>query len=76
LYVSTAPAPEGPWIEPYIIHTFPNGNYTLGAYSFQAHPALLDDTSTNQMYITYNKNIALGNNFAVYTSPLYLVEFN
>jgi hypothetical protein len=76
LYVSTAPAPEGPWIDPYIIHTFPDGNYTLGAYSFQAHPGLLDNTSTDQMYITYNKNIALGDNFAVYTSPLYLVNFN
>nr|XP_031857870.1 uncharacterized protein CI109_006742 [Kwoniella shandongensis]KAA5524942.1 hypothetical protein CI109_006742 [Kwoniella shandongensis] len=75
LYISTAPAPEGPWIEPYLLQTFPDGNYTLGAYSFQAHPALLKDTSSNQMYMTYTKNEAWGDNFAVYTTPLYFLEF-
>lgn len=75
LYVSTAPAPEGPWIEPYLLHTFPSGNYTLGAYSFQAHPALVSDLSSNEMYVSYTKNNALGDNFAVYETPLYKVEF-
>lgn len=55
----------------------PIGNHALGAYSIQAHPALVSPNSTkNEMYITYTKNDeAEHGDIAGYTTPLVYVEF-
>ena len=71
--VSTAPAPEGPWIEPYLLYELPGGNYTLSGYSIQAHPGLA--ANEEEIYVSYTKVDAFGNNFGIYTQPLYKFEW-
>ncbi|KXL50080.1 hypothetical protein M433DRAFT_158342 [Acidomyces richmondensis BFW] len=52
--LTTAPAPEGPWIEPYTIYSGKQGSANLGAYSEQAHPGLSKDFGNgNDIYLTY-----------------------
>ncbi|KXT12030.1 hypothetical protein AC579_4647 [Pseudocercospora musae] len=41
-FISTAPAPEGPWVQPYQVWEGQNGdNDQAPSYSLQAHPSLL-----------------------------------
>jgi hypothetical protein len=48
----------------------------MGAYSVQAHPALVSSQSSkNEMYITYTKNDKREEGAANYTTPLIHVEF-
>jgi hypothetical protein len=70
LWVSISPAPEGPWIEPYFLHAFPDGTGTFGGYSLQAHPDLVQDPKSNVMYITYTKVDK------DYATPLYQLDFD
>ncbi|KAJ6000591.1 hypothetical protein N7481_001000 [Penicillium waksmanii] len=73
-YITTSPAPEGPWTEPVKFYSGANGNYSLGAYTLQANPAFsLPDS--NEIYLTYTKTDAVGDNVALYTTPLILVEW-
>ncbi|KAJ5763706.1 hypothetical protein N7533_002387 [Penicillium manginii] len=73
-YITTSPAPEGPWTEPVQFYSGVNGNYSLGAYTLQANPALsLPDS--NEVYLTYTKTDAVGDNVALYTTPLIRVEW-
>lgn len=73
-FITTSPAPEGPWTEPVKFYSGVNGNYSLGAYTLQANPALsLPDS--NEIYLTYTKTDAVGDNVALYTTPLILVEW-
>ncbi|CAI7569875.1 unnamed protein product [Penicillium pancosmium] len=73
-FITTSPAPEGPWTEPIKFYSGVNGNYSLGAYTLQANPALsLPDS--NEIYLTYTKTDAVGDNVALYTTPLILVEW-
>ncbi|KAF2174063.1 hypothetical protein M409DRAFT_16337 [Zasmidium cellare ATCC 36951] len=67
-YISTAPAPEGPWILPYKLWQGQNGNGFVGAYSLQANPALLPstDASENAIYLTYTQPWTTG----PYVTPL------
>lgn len=52
--LATAPAPEGPWIEPYTIYSGEQGTAKLGAYGEQAHPGLsMDFGNGNDIYLTY-----------------------
>jgi hypothetical protein len=76
LYITTAPAPEGPWIKPFIFWTAPNGNYNVGSYSIQANPALTERTpDANEVYVSYTKldKDAKGN--VVVTTPLVYVQW-
>ncbi|KAL9529254.1 hypothetical protein SMMN14_06893 [Sphaerulina musiva] len=76
-YICTAPEPQGPWTQAVQFYKGPIGNHALGAYSIQAHPALVSPNSTkNEMYITYTKNDeAEHGDIAGYTTPLVYVEF-
>ncbi|KAJ5246049.1 hypothetical protein N7468_001032 [Penicillium chermesinum] len=73
-YITTAPNPEGPWIQPIKFYSGVNGNYSLGAYSLQANPAL-SASSDNSIYLTYTKTDSVGDNVQLYTTPLILVEW-
>ena len=73
-YITTAPAPEGPWAEPVNFYSGVNGNYSLGAYTLQANPAL-SSAEDNVIYLTYTKTDAVGDNVALYTTPLIKVEW-
>lgn len=42
-FVSTAPRPEGPWIEPVKIFSAPNGTHDLGAYSVSGNKHVIWD---------------------------------
>lgn len=74
-YITTASAPEGPWIEPFKFYSGVNGNYSLGAYTLQANPDL-SPADSNEIYLTYTKTDAVGDNVALYTTPLILVEWD
>lgn len=73
-YITTSPNPWGPWIEPINFYSAENGNYSLGAYTLQAQPAL-SDPSDNSIYLTYTKTDSVGDNVQLYTTPLILVEW-
>jgi hypothetical protein len=73
-YITTAPAPEGPWIQPIHFYSGVNGNFSLGAYSLQANPGL-SPADQNEIYLTYTKTDAVGDNVALYTTPLILVQW-
>ncbi|KAF2758908.1 hypothetical protein EJ05DRAFT_429524, partial [Pseudovirgaria hyperparasitica] len=74
VYVTTAPDPTGPWIEPIHLYTGINGNYFLASYSIQAHPGLTSDL-TNAIYITYTKNDLDKDGNNLYSTPLVLFEW-
>ena len=73
-YVTTAPEPYGPWTTPELFYQGISGNYSLGAYSLQAHPALLANPQYNEIYISWTKNDIV-DNVNVYTQPLVLVQW-
>lgn len=75
MYITTAPDPTGPWIEPINFYTAVSGDYFLGAYSIQANPVLTTDTSKNEIYVTYTKNDLNSDGINVYTSPLVYVQW-
>ncbi|KAF7189604.1 hypothetical protein HII31_09048 [Pseudocercospora fuligena] len=76
MYISTAPEPQGPWLQPQMFYTGPRGNHPLGAYSVQAHPSLTYGEKRNGMYLTYTKNDEPERgDIAGYTTPLIYVEF-
>lgn len=54
-YLTTAPAPEGPRIEPYLIYRGENGDGELPSYSLQAHPALLRSSREKGIYLTWTQ---------------------
>ncbi|CAK1354844.1 hypothetical protein CB0940_01353 [Cercospora beticola] len=72
-YISTAPAPEGPWVEPYILWKGQDGTGFVGAYTLQANPALLpsSDASENAIYLTWTQPY----NSGPYITPLAYIEF-
>lgn len=72
-YITTAPEPQGPWIEPRQFHSAQNGNYSLGGYSLQAHPALIKPWD-NDIYLTYTKTDVLDGK-ALYSHPLLHVQW-
>lgn len=75
VFITTAPKPEGPWIEPTQFYTGVDGDYLLGAYSIQAHPALVGSPQNNSVFITYTKNDLDNEGINVYTTPLVYVEW-
>lgn len=76
-YMTTAPSPEGPWIEPYLIYQGKNGDNPIGGYSLQAHPALLpsSDASEKGIYLTWTQQYEKTTYAAVYNTPLVWLEF-
>ena len=73
-FITTAPEPWGPWIEPQHILQVQAGNYSLGAYSMQAHPGLRSDPFTNDIYVSYTKNDIVDNK-NLYTQPILRIEW-
>ncbi|KAJ7073864.1 hypothetical protein C8F01DRAFT_971290 [Mycena amicta] len=67
-YVSTAPAPEGPWTAPTLFYSGAVGNASLPAYSAVAHPGLTDGTG-NYIFITWTKVTE------IYQQPLVRVDW-
>ncbi|KAK6076206.1 hypothetical protein SCUP234_07374 [Seiridium cupressi] len=75
-YITTAPGPMGPWLQPIKFYTGPSGSHPLGSYSVQAHPALATNPHKNEMYLTYTKNdLSKNGNIAIYSTPLVYIEF-
>lgn len=64
-YITTAPAPEGPWATP---SKFYSGESNGLAYSQQAHPGLLANSSENAIYISWTTS----NNMGYYTTLAYV----
>ncbi|KAI1333520.1 hypothetical protein F5Y15DRAFT_404967 [Xylariaceae sp. FL0016] len=63
-YVTTAEQPEGPWEEPVLFYSGPQGT-TFAGYSQQAHPGLsVEQGDGNDIYLTYTQQ----NEF--YNTPL------
>lgn len=75
MYITTAPKPEGPWIEPMHFYTGVAGDYFLSAYSIQAHPALVGSPRNNSIFVTYTKNDLDSEGVNVYTTPLVYVQW-
>ncbi|ORX36516.1 hypothetical protein BD324DRAFT_629168 [Kockovaella imperatae] len=73
-WITTAPEPYGPWTTPTHILSVQAGNYSLGAYSMQAHPALVSSPWTNEIYVSYTKNDIVQNK-NLYTQPLIKIEW-
>ena len=73
-FITTAPEPQGPWIEPVNFYSGETGNFVLGAYTLQANPALTGE-GKNEIYLTYTKVDTVGDNVALYTTPLIHVEW-
>lgn len=73
-FITTAPEPWGPWIQPQHILTAQSGNYSLGAYSMQAHPAMRANPFSKDIYVSYTKNDIIGNR-NLYTQPVYRIEW-
>jgi len=74
--IMTSPEPHGPWLRPYHIYTAPIGNYSISAYSLQAHPALTSNPMNNSIFLTYTKNdLPQTNPNSIYTTPLIYIEW-
>ena len=75
-YITTAPAPEGPWITPYLLYSGANGDSGLGGYSLQANPALLPsgDASENAIYLTWTQDFQTST-YGAYVTPLVYLTF-
>ena len=73
-WMRTAPEPYGPWTEPQKILTVQSGNYSLGSYSMQAHPALVQNPNNKEIWVSYTKNDIVQNR-NLYTQPLIKIEF-
>ncbi|KAI6354298.1 hypothetical protein MCOR25_008692 [Pyricularia grisea] len=85
-YITTAPAPEGPWDKPVMFYKGVGGDYSLSAYSLQAHPGVRlgdagggGDWKGEEMVISYTKNDVVYVNsevfLNVYTTPLVRVRW-
>ncbi|GAM91707.1 hypothetical protein ANO11243_097600 [Dothideomycetidae sp. 11243] len=73
--ITTAPAPEGPWIEPYTIYSAPLGNGTFGGYSIQAHPSLVRDSPTNRsIYLSFTQQWSQDTFGGSYVTPLIYLQ--
>ncbi|KAF2722118.1 hypothetical protein K431DRAFT_284318 [Polychaeton citri CBS 116435] len=73
--ITTAPAPEGPWIEPYDLYQGANGdNGIAGGYTLTANPALLKDPSENAIYLSWTQQFD-GNTYGAYVTPLVYLQF-
>lgn len=79
-YITTAPAPEGPWEAPTMLFAGENGDDAIAAaYTLQAHPALLPSgpevASENGIYVTWTQQWQEGTVSSRYVTPLVWLEF-
>ena len=73
--LTTAPTPEGLWIEPYLIYSGANGDSSIaGGYTLQAHPALLKSTHQNGIYLTWTQQYET-TTYGGYVTPLVYVTW-
>ncbi|RFU72222.1 hypothetical protein TARUN_10038 [Trichoderma arundinaceum] len=72
-YITTAPSPEGPWINPYLLYSGPNGDGDLPSYSLQAHPHMLREYDDG-IYLTWTQYFK-PSTYAAYVTPLAYVSF-
>lgn len=80
-FISTAPAPEGPWVKPYQVWEGQSGdNDQAPSYSLQAHPSLLpsgpDVASEKGIYLSWTQQWKEQTCRSVYVTPLIWVEFD
>ncbi|KAK5992857.1 hypothetical protein PT974_06279 [Cladobotryum mycophilum] len=73
-FITTAPSPEGPWIQPYKLWSGVNGDGALPAYSLQAHPHFLRPTDDG-IYVTWTQFFKETTYSAVYITPLAYISF-
>lgn len=66
-YITTAPAPEGPWATPVKFYSAEDVNWS---YTLQANPALLANSSENAIYLSY-----VVNDSGYYWTPLIYVQW-
>lgn len=66
-FITTAPAPEGPWATPV---NFYSADYINWSYTLQAHPALLANSSENAIYLSY-----VVSDSGYYWTPLIYVQW-
>jgi hypothetical protein len=74
-FITTAPRPEGPWREPCLFYKGVSGNYSLSAYSIQAHPAMTKNIPRNGIFVTYTKTDVIAPDTNRYTTPLVYVQW-
>ncbi|TLS21796.1 uncharacterized protein PpBr36_09500 [Pyricularia pennisetigena] len=87
-YITTAPAPEGPWDKPVLFYKGVGGNYSLSAYSLQAHPGVVlgdaggggdGDWKGEEMVLSYTRNDGVYGDheqlFNIYTTPVVRVRW-
>ncbi|KAI0036375.1 hypothetical protein K488DRAFT_41338 [Vararia minispora EC-137] len=72
-YVSTAPAPEGPWTSPTLFYSGAVGTGSLPAYSAVAHPGLTDGTG-NYIFLTWTRTTSSSGG-DIYDQPLVRVNW-
>ncbi|SMR54772.1 unnamed protein product [Zymoseptoria tritici ST99CH_3D1] len=75
-YITTAPAPEGPWIEPYVLWKGESGDGMVGAYSLQAHTSLLpsgDVAAEKGIFVSFTQAWGVGVE-TTYVTPLVYLE--
>lgn len=75
-WITTALNPEGPWATPTLLWSGPNGDGWVGAYSLQAHPALLPSLTATEkaIYLSYTQQWA-PQTLDTYVTPLVYLEF-
>lgn len=74
-FLTTAPAPEGPWIAPYEIYKGADGDYPgIGSYSLQAHYDMLSPATENGIYITWTQQWD-ASTYGGYVTPLVYLAF-
>ncbi|KAG8878983.1 hypothetical protein FRB97_002031 [Tulasnella sp. 331] len=74
-YMTTAPAPQGPWATVTELFSAQGGNSGLDAYSCVAHPALTDGTG-NDIYLSFTNVTADADGNALYTTPVFHIVWN
>lgn len=78
-YLTTAPAPQGPWITPYHIFSGANGDAvfeggSIGSYTLQAHPDMLNPADQHGIFITWTQQFK-NTTYSAYVTPLVYLAF-
>lgn len=75
-WITTAPSPQGPWATPYKIWSGTNGDGFVGAYSLQAHPAMLPSLTATErgIYVSWTQQWSEAT-LSTYVTPLAYLEF-
>ncbi|EME39906.1 hypothetical protein DOTSEDRAFT_91245 [Dothistroma septosporum NZE10] len=74
-YITTSPAPEGPWTVPVKFFEGQNGDGGIGGYSLQAHPSLSNDGGKRGIHVSWTQYWKVETVAAGYITPLVWLEF-